>query len=533
MPFVVPYQRLVDTRVFAQLTAGFMRHNKILPLSKEEGITTVLVTGLIDEATNLQLETVFGHDIELAIAPASRIEETIEALLGQKQLPVIEELGAIEESDFQEDIGRTDMGTDQFQALGSETKAVELVNYIVSEAMRDGASDIHLEPLLDRLQVRFRVNGLMTHKADLPLGIRNALFGRIKALSGMNVADSNHAQEGRLVGNIEKLKVDLRVSIFIGIYGEAVSMRLLRQDAEISDLHDLGFTTNAYSMCRRALEQASGLILFAGPPGTGKTTSLFAALSYLVEKKLKVVTLEDPVEFLLPGAVQGQIPNRRDAEFSDVINSAIHQDPDVIGVGEIPHDSRAREVLSAALTGHKLITTFHAADSIGALLRLSDLGLETFMKSSTSFTVISQRLVRKICPSCKTSIVPEQRDIEMFPIRDFDPERYDFFHGRGCSSCNNSGFVGRTGLFEVLTLTDEIRDAFLRGESSPDLLAKARRTTPYLKLNEVGMLKVIRQVTTIEEVLRVAPFGSRETDMRNPLTMEEIERVSESMVFGE
>jgi type II secretory ATPase GspE/PulE/Tfp pilus assembly ATPase PilB-like protein len=155
------------------------------------------------------------------------------------------------------------------------------------------------------------------------------------------------------------------------------------------------------------------------------------------------------------------------------------------------------------------------------------------MKSSTSFTVISQRLVRKICPNCKTSIAPEQRNIEMFPIRDFDPERYDFFHGRGCSSCNNSGFLGRTGLFEVLTVTDEIRDAFLRGESAPELLAKARRTTPYLKLNEVGMLKAIRQVTTIEEVLRVAPFGSRETDMRDPLTMEEIERVSESMVFGE
>jgi type IV pilus assembly protein PilB len=532
MPFLVPYQRLVDMRLFSQLTSGYMRHNKILPLSREDGITTVVVTGLLDEATNLQLENVFGDNIELAIGPASRIEETIDALLDGKQIPIIEEFEDLRDAEISGDIGRTDMGIDQFEVLGSETRAVELVNYIVSEAIRDGASDIHLEPMADRLQVRFRVNGLMAHKADLPLGIRNIVFGRIKALSDMNVADSNHAQEGRLIGNIEKLKVDLRVSSFIGIYGETISMRLLHQDAEFSDLNDLGFTTNAYSMCRRALDEASGLILFVGPPGSGKTTSLFAVLRHMVEQKLKVITLEDPVEYLLPGAVQGQIPRKKDVDFSSVINSAIHQDPDVIAVGEIPHDERAREVISAALTGHKLLTTFHASDSISALLRLSDLGVETFLKSSTSFTIVSQRLVRKICTNCKTSIVPDPYDIGMFSIKDFDPERYDFFHGRGCSHCHNSGFLGRTGIFEVLTVTEEIRDAFLAGASSQELLAKIRSSTPYLNLSEVGMLKAIRQVTTVDEILRVAPTSSQDSDGRNTKTMEEIERVSESTVFG-
>lgn len=535
MPYIVPYQRLVDRRVFSRLPADFMRHHNVLPLTQTDGVTTVLVPGLIDESTSLQLERVFGQDVDLAICTPSKIEETINFLLDNSTMPEIREFASEAEIETPQEYGRMDMGAERIRELGTETQAVDLVNYLVNEAIKDNASDIHLESMPDRVQVRFRTNGIIHHKTDLPLGIRDAVFRRVKVMAGLDISETRKDQEGRLMGHLENMKVDLRVSVFVGTHGEALNLRIFRQDVGMMDLGDLGMTPNTYTTVRRALDSASGMFVFAGPPASGKTTSMYAALNYLNKKDLKIVTVEDPVEYDLTGAIQGELSAHRGLSLAEIVGNAIHQDPDVIAVGEVPHDDQAREVLSAALTGHKMLTTLHADDTVGSLLRLIDSGLPTFLRSSTALTVICQRLVRKICPGCRTDFTPDPLALRQFPIREFDADKYDFCHGKGCAQCQNTGFYGRTGLFEVLKVNDEVREAFIGGATSAEILAIARSTTPFLTMNEVGFLKIIRRVTTVDEVLRVAPLVSLEREMKNPLTVSEIERISErsGVGFGE
>jgi len=533
MPYIVPYPSLVDLRVFNRLPTRFMRHNKVLPLTRREGVTVILVPGLIDEPTRLQLENVFGQDIEFAIGPPSKINQTIDALIDERVASEIRDVVADEELVAVQETDRMDISGESLRAEGVETQAIDLVNHLVNTAIKTGVSDIHLEPLSDRVQVRFRTNGMLRHKTDLPLGIRDAVFRRVKLLAGLNVTETHKLQEGRLMAHLEDAKIDLRVSVFVGIHGEAVNMRLFRHDADIMDLDDLGMTPNAYAMCRRALDYASGLIVFAGPPASGKTTSMYGALNYLGRKGIKVVSIEDPVECVLPYAIQGDMSSNRGSTLADIVSAATHQDPDVVAIGEIPNDDHARTVLSAALTGQKMLTTLHADDAAGSLLKLLEAGLKTFLRSSTPLTVVCQRLVRRLCPNCQAVFTPEPYAIRQFPIRDFDPDKYDFYQGEGCIRCQNTGFVGRTGLFEVMTINDELRDALIEGATSAQLLATARATTPFLTISEVGVLKVIRRITTPEELLRVAPLVSREREMKNPLTMAEVERISEGAALGE
>ncbi len=533
MPYIVPYLRMVDLHVFSRLPPSFIRHNRIVPLTQSDGVTTVVVSGAIDEATSFHLEKVFGSNIELAICAPSKIDEIITGMLESQGTTEVPEIRAEETRLSAEGITRMDMSGERIRAEGSETQAVDLVNYVINEAIRESASDIHLDSMPDRVRVRFRVDGLLTHKTDLPIGSRDALFRRIKVLSNLDVAETHKEQEGRLMGYLDEKKIDMRVSIFIGIHGESVSMRLFRQDLGMMDVEDLGMTPNAFSMCRRALDYASGMIAFTGVPASGKTTSLYAALNYLNSPEISIVSVENPVEYMVEGAVQGQLSSHRDSTLGDVIRTAIHQDPDVIVVGEVLDAGQTKEVIAAALTGHKVLTTFNADDTVGAVQRLLDAGGVAFFRSSSALTVVCQRLVRKICPKCRQGVVPETELLQQFPIKDFDPDKYDFYEGKGCAACHNSGFAGRTGFFEVLTINDALREAFLKGSASAEVLSIARATTPFLTINEVGMLKAIRGVTTVEEVLRVAPLVSRDREMRHPLTVQEIERISEGSFFVE
>lgn len=526
MPYIEPYQRLVDISLFNRLPRVFIRHNLILPLYKNNGIVTIAVPGLPDETIASQLAAVFGDEFDLAISTPSRIQETINALIAHRPMP--EQNLVLDAASAAESVNRIDLTETQFDQSNSEFRAVEWMNYIINEAIRDRASDIHLESMPECVRIRFRVNGLMAHKIDLPLDVRAGVFRRIKALAGMKFADSFRDQEGRLLGQTETTNIDLRVSSFVGIHGESINMRVFSQESGVMPLNDVGLTPNTYAILQHALRQSSGLVIFCGPPGSGKTTSMFAAINKINERHLKVVTIEDPVEYHLPGVVQTQMSSHRDATLAEIIESAVHQDPDVIVVGEIGHDEETRVVLRAALTGYKMFFTFHANDVLGALLRLGGDHLSTLMRSSTPLTIVCQRLVRQICPECKTHISPEPRLVAQLPIRDFDAEKYDFCHGVGCASCHNSGYHGRTGIIEALTVTDAMRRAYLSGASSQDFIRLARESAPFLSIGEVGALKAIRQLTTVEEVLRVAPMTSNFRADGELLSFPEIEHISES-----
>ncbi len=533
MPYVEPFQRLVDISLFNRLPRAFMRHNTILPLSRTNGVVTVVVPGLPDEAVGSQLTRLFGEDIDLAISTPTKIQATIASLMDNRSMPELDVLGEKETTERTEDSGRIDLSEGGFDGAGGEHKSVELLNYIINEAVREGASDIHLESMPDSVQIRFRANGLLHHKADLPLSARPGLFRRIKVLAGMKFADAFRDQEGRLVGQIDKINVDLRVSTFVGIYGEAINMRVFSHSDGVRDLAEIGLTPNAYGMLRRALDSPSGLIVYCGPPGSGKTTAMFASLGQINQRHLKVLTIEDPVEYFLPGVIQTQMSSHRDSTLAQIIESAVHQDPDVIVIGEIGQDDEASVMLKAALTGHKMLTTFHSNDAVGALLRLNSPQLDMFMRSSTPFTIVCQRLVRKVCDECRSVIAPEPRLVAQFPIRDFDPDKYDFCHGAGCQKCNSTGYQGRTGIFEVLSMTEEMRLAHLRGASSAEILRLARASSPYLSIAEIGALKAIRQITTVQEVFRVAPFAAYTRGAGELLNFQEIEHMSESTGFVE
>ncbi len=532
MPYIEPFQRLVDISLFNRLPRSFMRHNTILPLYKTNGIVTVVVPGLPDEGTSMQLSAVFGDDIDLAISTPTKIQDTIRSLIDRRSMP---ELDMLQESEIEvdEEMGRIDLAQNVIESATGEYKSVELLNYIINEAVREGASDIHLESMPEHVQVRFRINGLLSHKADLPLSVRSGIFRRIKALSGMKFADSFRDQEGRLLGHLDKINIDLRVSTFVGIHGETINMRIFSQGDGVMELTDLGLTPNVHSMLQRGLAYASGLTIFSGPPGSGKTTTMFAALNQINARHLKVVTIEDPVEYHLPGVVQTQFSSHRDSTLAEIFDAATHTDPDIIVIGEIGSEEEAKVVLNAALTGHKMLTTFHANDVVGGLLRLTNSNIDVFMRSSTPFTILCQRLVRKICDDCREVIPPETRLVSQFPIRDFDPEKYDFCHGTGCSACNNTGYRGRTGIVEALTITEEIRQAYARGASSVEILRLARESSPFLTMGEVGALKAIRQITTVDEVFRVAPFSAYTRGAGEMLNFQEIEQICESTGFVE
>lgn len=532
MPYIEPYKRLVDLNLFTRLPRVFMQHNLILPISKNSGIVTVVVAGLPDEAITLQLSAVFGDEIDLAISTPTKIRETIKALTDSRVAPepdfTTDNKGKIEEK-----VSRIDLTEIGNEKGSSDNRVAEWLNYIINEAIRERASDIHIESMTDNVRVRFRVNGLLIHKIDMPIGLRAGVFRRIKALAGMKFSDTFRDQEGRLLGQTDKTNIDLRVSTFVGIHGETINMRLFSHDDGLIELNAIGLTPNVYGMLRRALEHATGFVILCGPPGSGKTTTMFAAVHAINQRHLKIVTIEDPVEYHIPGVIQTQMSSHRDSSLAEIIESAVHQDPDVIAIGEITEEEEARVALRAALMGYKMLTTFHANDALGALLRLGNTHLETFMRSSTPFTIVCQRLVRKVCEDCRAVITPEPRLLSQFPIRDFDSTKYDFCHGVGCSNCNNTGYRGRTGIFEAITVTEDLRQAYMRGAPSREFLKLARGSSPFLTLAEIGCLKAIRQITTVEEIIRVAPFSAHSRGDSELLSFQEIEHISESTGYVE
>jgi type IV pilus assembly protein PilB len=324
MPFIIPYQRLVDNRLFEMLPIHFMRNHNLLPLRKSNRIVTILVQGPSDETSYNELVRVFGPNIDLAIAPASKIHETLDALMNQTSSRDAPELTIIQEDDALDvdEYGRSDMGGESLKTDGIEAESVKLVNYLIGDAMRMGASDIHLEPMPDRIQVRYRVDGTLVERMDIPLDYLSSMVRRVKVLANLKVTDARSNQSGRLVGHIDDVKVDLRVSIMVGIHGESLSMRFFPQESSIMEIGDLGLTPNAHMMLQRALDYSAGLIVFAGPPSSGKTTSMFAALKYLVDKRLKVVTIEDPVEHILTGALQTHLSANKNQTIDDLIQTA-------------------------------------------------------------------------------------------------------------------------------------------------------------------------------------------------------------------
>lgn len=517
VPKIVPDFHLIDKTLIKGLNEEFLLKNEVVPAFKEDDTVTVIMSNPLDQDTLRVLEQIFKCNVEPAIAASSEIIDAIrgyhqKATLGVPDLPEEEQKDLV--------IGDTTI------SVRSDDNISSVLDFIITTALNENASDIHIEPKDKSLRVRYRIDGILTHKTDLPISIAPNLSSRIKAVCGLDIAEKRRHQDGRIEARIGDKEIDLRISVYASVYGENIVIRVLHRQSELIELDSLGISPFNRIRFQDILDQPSGIMLVTGPTGSGKTTTLYASLNYLNDGEKSIITVEDPVEYTMDGVVQGQLNPKLGHTYVDFLKSMMRQDPDVIMVGEIRDNVAAAAVIQAALTGHKVLTTFHTDDSTGALLRLMDMGIDTFLISSTVVSVIAQRLVRLLCPKCRKPFSPDHALLASFNLNELNEKMTRFYQPMGCALCSDTGFKGRTAVHELLLVNDAIREAILERKTSTHIRMIAREKANLLSIREDGFYKASKGLTSLEEVLRVVFFN--ESDMKNPRSAEEIIAISES-----
>ncbi len=384
-----------------------------------------------------------------------------------------------------------------------EAPVIRLFNAILTEAVRKQASDIHIEPFEKKLLVRYRVDGIMQKMIEPPVGLTAQLISRIKVQSGLDISEKRKPQDGRIAIRVAGRPVDIRVSTLPGPLHERVVLRLLDKQAGRLDLSHLGMTPQNQSNLEALLQVPHGILLVTGPTGSGKTTSLYAALSKLNNSRRTILTVEDPIEYYIEGIGQTAVHNKVGLTFAVGLRAILRQDPDIVMVGEIRDQETAEIAVQASLTGHLVLSTLHTNTAIGAVTRLKDMGIEPFLLSSSLIGVIAQRLVRKLCENCKTEHIATQQQCKTLGV---DPHNAPIIYShRGCQSCNHSGYSGRSGIYEISIVDDKLQEMIHEGSSESALENQARRST--LGIMDDGIHKVLSGETSLEEVLRVAQKG--------------------------
>jgi general secretion pathway protein E len=386
----------------------------------------------------------------------------------------------------------------------SDAPVAQVLTLIIDEAAKARASDVHLQPQENELLVRYRIDGTLQNILSLPLKMATPLISRTKIMANMNIADRHRTQDGQFSYQTRDRMMDVRVGTAPTVYGEMAVLRLLDKSRSHLDLSELGFLPNMLEQYKRMLEAPYGMILVSGPTGAGKTTTLYASINCLDHEALNIITIEDPVEYRFPDINQIQVNNRAGLTFASGLRAILRLDPDVILVGEIRDDETAEIAIQGALTGHLVLSSIHANDALTVVSRLLDLGVEPFLVSSALIGVVAQRMVRKVCPYCSRP-APAPMMERMAYARETGEEKAEFLYGRGCHACANTGYQGRTGVFELLHVTDELRTAMLSGANAAELRSRAIEGG-MVPLVRDGMLKARDGITTPAEVLRNTQF---------------------------
>lgn len=384
----------------------------------------------------------------------------------------------------------------------NDAPVIRLVNSLISQAVAKRASDIHLNPFEKNMKVRYRIDGTLQAQPEPPLKYRRAMIARIKVMSKMDIMERRKAQDGRIKIKVQGKVIDLRVSTLPTIYGENVVMRILDQESLQLDMTKLGFEPEEMAIYQDAISQPYGLVLHTGPTGSGKTTTLYSALSFLNDPAKAVSTIEDPVEYQLPGIIQCQVNNDADLTFANILRTGLRQDPNIIMLGEIRDTETATTAIKAALTGHLMLSTLHTNDAPSTVMRLVDMGVDRIDAGTALLIVVAQRLIKKICQQCKEPVVPNQEDLDRIMVKAKDIDGLPLYHGAGCSNCNGSGYRGRMALYEIMRITPVIREAIFKGADLNELT----QTSISQGMNTLRMLAVRKWkmgITTIEEILRV------------------------------
>jgi type IV pilus assembly protein PilB len=440
-----------------------------------------------------ELQRMTGSYVDVTSATESDIFNAIEQFYGIK--------GSAEEV-FEETVKMAQSGEVGEDDTAMEAPVVRLVDQLFIKAIKDQATDIHMEPEENILRTRFRIDGILNQGPSLPKVLQLPLATRIKIMANLNISESRLPQDGGIRFFMGKKKIDLRVSTFPTVYGENVVLRVLDKSRLILGMEHLGFSPQTLSLFKDLLAKPNGIILVTGPTGSGKTTTLYSSLSYINSLEKNIITLEDPIEYELPVIRQSQINVKAGLTFPVGMKSILRQDPDIILIGEMRDSETSEIAIRAALTGHLVFSTLHTNDAAGAIPRLLEMGMDPFLVASSIVAVLAQRLVRVICENCKEEVVPSEELLSQFDLEQEGSE-YTFYRGKGCSQCGDTGYKGRTGLFELLTITPEVRRCIGREVEASQIVGAARESG-MSTIRQDGMEKALKGITTLEEVLRVA-----------------------------
>ncbi len=491
--------------IVERVSPSIARIYKVIPISWEDDTLTVAMADPSNMNTLSDLRFTLGCEIKGAISTEEHVQMAIEKHYGTETESVgdlLEELG--------EEIGKATAGVDdkgqepdtkQLEELMEQTPVVKLLELILMQAVKARASDIHFEPFEDQFKIRYRVDGSLYEMVPPPKHLSLALTSRIKVMANMDIAERRLPQDGRIQVNIGEREVDLRISTLPTVFGESVVMRVLDRSMVMLSLDQMGMVADDLRKFQQLIRKPNGIVLGTGPTGCGKTTTLYSALWILNSPEVKIITTEDPVEYDISGVMQVQIKEAIGLTFSGCLRSILRQDPDIILVGEIRDLETAEIAIQASLTGHLVLSTLHTNDAPSTLTRLIDMQIEPFLITSTLEAVIAQRLVRTVCQNCKESYQPSEEELKDISLTEEEIKGRIFYRGKGCDLCDGVGYKGRTGIFELLVMSEEIRVLIIERSPVKDIRAKAREQG-MRTLREDGLEKVYQGITTIEELIK-------------------------------
>ena len=483
-PLVTPEFLPIDPKLFTRVPGRWYDSHLMIPIREEGDQLLMAFADPLDKTEINAARQAFGQDILPAIAAPDAIRAAV-------------------------DQARNGFSTGRTAAM-REDSVVGQVDAIIVAAVEAGASDIHIEPLKDRLRIRFRQDGILVHHKDLPREIIPSLTSRIKVMCEVDITEKRRHQGGRMIFERGGIKLDLRVSCYVTVHGEKIVLRLLNRKAELIQLEDLGMAPKMLErFIEQALEQPSGVILITGPTGSGKTTTVYSSINRINSPQISIATAEEPVEYMIDGIAQCSINPKINLTFEETLRHIVRQDPDVIVIGEIRDNFSAEIAVQAALTGHKVLTTFHTEDSIGGLIRLLNMNIEAFLVSSTVVSVLAQRLLRRVCGACGVPEIPRPGDLQRLGYTAEGVAGARFMKGQGCSECGYTGYKGRVGVYELLVLDEMVRNALIEQRTSHEIRTICIESTGLVTLLEDGIVKAAAGITTIEEVLRCLPRLNR------------------------
>lgn len=493
IPIVSLQDIRVDDEVLKLLPKETLRKYKVFPISMDGGQLELAISDPMDMDSVDDISHIINMSVDLRLANPDEIDRAIDEHFGINTGNVF---GTTEGGDATDAISAAAGVADE------EAPIIKYVETLITEAVKRRASDIHLEPLEKRFRVRYRIDGVLIEVENPPKRLQPSIISRLKLMANISIAEKRVPQDGRIQISFDKKEIDLRVSSLPTVYGESIVMRILDKEGLRLGLPELGFFSDDQAVFERIVGMADGIFLVTGPTGSGKSTTLYSALNYLNHPDRKIITVEDPVEYQMTGINQVQVRREVGMTFAAALRSMLRQAPNIIMIGEIRDLETAEIAINASLTGHMVFSTLHTNDAPSAVTRLVDIGVKPFLVSASLRAALAQRLVRKICPNCKTAYNPDPRTLQAIGINEIEASKITFYHGEGCPKCNGIGFKGRMGIFEIFIVNEELQQMIYEGRTLVELRTKARELG-MRSMREDGIRKVGGGLTTADEVLKV------------------------------